>query len=267
MVDIMDDTNGACEGRGEQLVAHIYGEDDPGERAELERHLARCSRCRQAMSSLTAVRGVLAEWTPPVPTGVGLADRVAPAPGSRSWRTLWDVPGWAQAAAAILILGVAAGFANVEVRYGQDGFVVRTGWRQIAEPVTGESAPPAPATVVASVLRDLDAARPWQSDLAQLSEGLRRELAAATVRQASSGDESVLRQVREIVGESEARQRRELALRLAEVIQEGQLQRRVDLQRIDRTLGAIESSSRLHQLRYNEAINNLAVRAGLAGRE
>jgi hypothetical protein len=265
----MDETYGACEGRGEQLVAHMYGEDDPGGRAELELHLARCSRCRAAMSSLVAVRGALAEWALPVPSGAVLADRVTAERSSRSWRTLWDIPGWAQVAAAILVLGVAAGFANVEVRYGQDGFVVRTGWRPSATPAPGQNAPAvSAAALIPSVLSDLEAAKPWQADLTRLGDGLRSELAAASARQSSRADESVLlRQVRDIVGESEARQRRELALRLAEVIQEGQVQRRVDLQRIDRSHGALESSSRLHQLRYNEAINNLAVRAGLAGRE
>src|SRR5262245_25619228 len=61
-------------------------------------------------------------------------------PAKTSW--LPDVPAWAQAAAAILILGVAAGIANLEVRYNQDGLMVRTGWSkaQAATPNAGAAA-------------------------------------------------------------------------------------------------------------------------------
>ena len=266
----MHDIDSPCQGRGEELVAYMYGEDDSGARAELELHLARCSRCRQAMSGLGAVRGVLREWTPPDPRDGALADRVTASPSPRTWRSLSDVPRWAQAVAAILVLGVAAGVANVEVRYGPDGLVVRTGWSAIADPATPPTdAAATAAAIVPVVMSDLEAAKPWQTNLTVLGDGLRQEL-APKVRPAQPVDQAaILDRVRELVEQSEARQRRELALRLAEAVQEGQLQRRVNLQRIDRTLGAIESSSRLHQLRYNEAINslNLAVRAGLTGRE
>jgi hypothetical protein len=264
MVDIMHDTHSACDGRGEQLVAYMYGEDSPGERAEFELHLARCSRCRQAMSGLNAVRGELAEWTPPVPADSFFADRVVAARTSAAWLSFKDVPRWAQAMAALLVIGVAAGIANLEVRYGRDGFVIRTGWSAIdppAKPVTAASLMPA-------VMSDLEAAKPWQADLTGLRDGLRQELEGASGLRSQPADEAaLLRRVREIVEASESRQRRELALRIAEVVQEGQVQRRVDLQRIDRSLGIIESSSRANQIRYTEAINNLAVRVGMSGRE
>ena len=44
------------------------------------------------------------------------------------WAALGDLPLWAQVAAAMLCVGVAAGVANLEVRYEGGRLSVRTGW-------------------------------------------------------------------------------------------------------------------------------------------
>jgi hypothetical protein len=179
-----------------------------------------------------------------------------------------DVPVWAQTAAALLCVGVAAGLANLDVRYGADGLQVRTGWSSAPAPVVtavpvAASAPAAPATT----------ASPWQADLAALEEGLRAELVGnrevapsdpvASPRQA---DGVPLTNVRTLIEESEERQRRELALRLADLLQDVEYRRRDDLEKIDRSLGLIQANLGIMQttgvevMRQRQMINDLAVR-------
>ena len=62
------------------------------------------------------------------PAAAGFHRRTNPAKaGSHAfyWR---EIPAWAQAAAAVLLLGVAAGLANLDIRYDGEGLRVRTGW-------------------------------------------------------------------------------------------------------------------------------------------
>ncbi len=79
-----------------------------------------------------------------------------------------QVPAWAQVAAAMLFVGVAAGVANLHVTYGQDGLTVRTGWYQTA-----------PAVAAAPAVDPANA--PWHNDLAALEQQIRSELDARPV--------------------------------------------------------------------------------------
>ena len=51
-----------------------------------------------------------------------------------------------------------------------------------------------------------------------------------------------MRRVRALVDESEKRQQRELALRVAEVLRDVNAQRQADLVKIDRSLGAVQNN-------------------------
>ena len=129
----------------------------------------------------------------------------------------------------MLFIGVAAGVANLHVTYGQDGLTVRTGWYQSV-----------PAVAAAPV----DAANvPWHDDLAALEQQIRSELDARPVPTAApaAGDETTARRVNAMLQDSERRQQRELALRLAEVMRDVQSQRQADLVKIERSLGVIQS--------------------------
>ena len=52
----------------------------------------------------------------------------------------------------------------------------------------------------------------------------------------------MLRRVRALVDESEQRQQRELALRVAEVLRDVNAQRQADLVKIDRSLGVVQNN-------------------------
>jgi hypothetical protein len=71
---------------------------------------------------------------------------------------------------------------------------------------------------------------------------------------------ALLSQVRSLVDESERRQQRELALRLAQVVQDFDAQRRTDLVRIEQGFGQIESLTGQEAARQRE-ITNYLVRA------
>jgi hypothetical protein len=246
--------------RDEVLVAYLYGDIAEDERVAFARHLNGCPACRSELTALGAVRTELQRWAPP-DTGALVGGRQTPAIGPVNGRSGWrDIPVWAQVAAAMLFMGIAAGVANLDMTYSREGFTVRTGWL----PHAGTS----PAAVPASGVADTSfSPLATQAELAALAQQLRAELgprastaAAAVATLSRPGEEEIVRRVRALIRDSEQRQQRELALRIAEVAQDAQAQRQADLLRIDRTLGALQSTTGTAVRRQEQLLNNLAVR-------
>jgi hypothetical protein len=75
-----------------------------------------------------------------------------------------------------------------------------------------------------------------------------------------ASDKDVMVRMRALVADSERRQQRELALRIAEVFRDVQAQRQSDLVRIDRSLGLMQNSTGIEVARQRELLNSLAVR-------
>jgi hypothetical protein len=236
-----DDRDGA-------IVAFLYDDADgsPGERTRFETHLPTCARCRADVAALRGVRTQLARWSPPEPIDLRSTINNQHA---RWWR---DIPAWAQVAAALLFLGVSAGVANLDVRYDGNGLSIRTGWSTRSG--VAQSASPAN-----------DA--PWRADLAALERQLKTELRAIqassrpapaqTVRAASATDADVTRRVRALVEDSEKRQQRELALRIAGLLRDVNAQRQSDLVKIDRTLGVVQNSVGIEVMKNRQQINQM----------
>ena len=233
----------------DRLIAYLYGEDTPADRAAVEAHLARCAGCAAELAGLRGVRTHLAEWQPPeVDLGFRVVrDAATPAPGRR-W---WGLSAWAQAAAAVLVLSAGAALANLDVHYGADGLRVRTGWHSNDSNDSNNSN---------------------DSNLADLERRLRAEFthAIATAPAARPvtapappppvrevGDDDVLRQVRALIAESERRQQRELALRLTDVVRDVDAQRRADLVRIEQNMGQIEGLTGAEALRQRQLLDYL----------
>jgi anti-sigma factor RsiW len=234
------------------LMAYLYDEITPADREAFDVHLTTCARCRVELNGLGGVRAQLLQWAPPDyrdrpavaseeigrPRGqlatIGesrapIAERRVPSDERRSWR---DIPAWAQAAAAMLILGVSAGAANLNIHYdGQSGLNVRTGWSHPAQPVA--QAPAAPASDTAT-----------RTELAALEQQLRHEIQAASTTapetRAVSASNVDARRVKMLLDESERRHEREMALKIAEVIRDFNAQRQSDLVKIDQNLGLID---------------------------
>ena len=242
------------ESRDELLVSFLYNELAVDERASFGRHLAACLPCRAELEALRDVRMDLRQWSPPVQDFRVPLEPVRPPVRSRFAAFIPDIPTWAQAAAAVLFLGAGAGMANLEITYGKDGLLVQTGWRHQA------AAPAAPGNdALATAPAGGEA---WRSELTALEQRLRSEMA---VRQAaapglSEAEDALIRRVRGLVRDSEQRQQREIALRVAEMARQVEGQRQADLQRIDRNLGLIERSTGLEVMRTQQQFKNLVQR-------
>jgi hypothetical protein len=266
----MTDKSCGYAGRREEiLIGYLYDDLDLGERTKFHAHLTFCARCRDEVTALQGVRTQLARWSPPEPVAVGAspppadsADRGAsPGVPARGWSSLRAIPAWMQVAAAMLFLGVSTGIANLEVRYDPSGVSVRTGWSQTAP--AREAAPVDPA--------------PWRAELVALGQQLRAELHASlpvapvaqqvvaqqaavpqTPRVASAAsDAELVRRVRALIDESEQRQQRELALRVADLMRELDTTRRSDLMKIDRTLGVLQNNTGVEVMKQRELLNYL----------
>jgi hypothetical protein len=272
-----NDTLCTFEGRRDDvLVAYLYDDIDPAERDTFEQHLPGCTHCRTELAALSDVRGGLAAWAAPdVAEGVGgktprsalrLVD--TPPPRSAGWRAIAEAPIWMQAAAAMLVVAASLGLANISLTYNRDGLSVSTGWMRPA-PVsnaasTAATAAPAQTAAAADAASASPAGSPWRADLVALEQQLRQELAtpahAATATPLSSDDEALLKRVRALIQDSERRQQRELALRVAEVARDAQVQRQADLMKIDRSLGLIQSRTGVEVMRTQQQLNSLAQR-------
>jgi hypothetical protein len=162
----------------------------------------------------------------------------------------------------MVCLGVGLGAANLRITYGAQGLSLQTGWLQ-------QTAPAAASTPA-------DAA-PWRAELTALQERLRSEMAQARSMPAAATNEmsgpsagvapaadpdrdALVRQVRALIGQSEQRQQRELALRIGDLSNDVQAQRRADLSRIERSIGLVQNSTGMEVLRQREMLNSLAVR-------
>ena len=63
--------------------------------------------------------------------------------------------------------------------------------------------------------------------------------------------------MRALIDESERRQQRELALRVAEVMRDLDTQRRADLVKIDRSLGVVQNNTGVEVMKQRELLNYL----------
>lgn len=237
----------------ELLVGFLYDELEPVERRTFQDHLATCAECRDEVAGLRSTRAHIASWTPPEPDfGFRIVRGASAPPPAARFRFR---PAVGLAAAAVLVLAAAAAIAHVEVRYGADGVVVRTGWSRGADAPAAVAQPTQGATLV-----------DWKAQADVLDRRLRElERAAAraespAVRTAAGGDipdSEVLRRVREMLGQSETRQQRAFALRLAELTRDIDAQRKLDLAAIDQGMTRLQSTSGAEVKQYRDAIQRL----------
>jgi hypothetical protein len=199
---------------------------------------------------MSEVRTQLASWRMPA---AELGFRIT---RDRVDRTRWwRVPAWAQAAAAVLVLSAGAALANLDIRYEPGGgLTLRTGWSR---------QPPPPAAAAPAVsARTAPADAEWRAALASLERRLRTELAPRAQTEAPAAAHvgstaDLMRQVKALVQASEERQQRELALRLTQVVQDVEAQRRNDLVRIEQNMGQIEGVTGAEAARQRELLNYL----------
>jgi anti-sigma factor RsiW len=243
------------------LVAFLYDECEPGERAAIDAHITLCAACAAEVAALQSARLQLASWTPPeADLGFAIVRPQAPvvraqgwssteasaSPGPRALRPgAWfrqPMPAWAQATAACLIFG--AGLSLGVLR----GTSLNTS-SSAPRAATGNVVSPAAVTA---------------TDLTALEQRLRAEMAelralpaSTTAAAPQANNAQILAQVRALIDESEQRQQRELALRTAQVFRDFDSQRKVDLAQIQNKVGQIEGLAGAEVREQREMINYL----------
>ena len=244
-----------CENK-DLLVAFLYGEIDPSDRRTFERHLASCAECRDELAELGDTRAQIASWTPPdADLGFQIIRKSEPRP---RWRVTFS-PAWGLAAAAVVLLALGAAIANLDIRYGNGGLIVRTGWNHATDVAAATNVTPVD----------------WKTQADQLDQrlrGLERAMAAhpqsSPIQNASASDMSdaeLLQRVRDIVGQSETRHQREVSTRLGELMREVDAQRRLDLASIDQRVTRLQNSSGLTN-NLVQRLSNQLVRTAYEGK-
>jgi hypothetical protein len=242
----------------EMLVAYLYGEIDTAGRREVERHLRTCPACARETEGLQGMRHDLASWVPPEPDlGFVIMQKPAAVLRPNRWGRLSSMPAWAQAAAAVLVLGVGASIANLQIRYGSDGLTVQTGWMAPAVATTS------PATAGGGRVTTDES---WRPALAALEERLRRDLVPSRASQAdalaarasdATDAAALMRRVEALVYASEQRQRDEMGLRLTQVQRDWAIQRRGDMERVEQRLGSLQGRTIMNAAGQQEMMNLL----------
>ena len=243
-------------GNPDVLMSYLYEEDPVEDRRAFEAHLRQCGHCAAEVASLRAVREDMAAFAPPETV---LDFRIVrdPAPVKHRWGWMSTMPAWAQLAAASLVIGVAVGLSGLEVQYGRDGLVVRTGWSRPAGTRPADAASLSPAG---------GAEAPWRAELAALQEQMRSEIRQAAPVPASApaarggrtlSDEEWMARVKQLIEASETRTQREMALRLTEVVRDMDTQRRADMRRVADGLGVLEGRTGAAVAQQREMMNYL----------
>lgn len=227
--------------RDEQIVDYLYGELDAASREAFEAHLRACAVCRAEISGLESTRERIAAWAPPEPAEAGLGLRVvreSAAPVAPPVPSRWSLPRWGLAAAAALVLAASAAVANLEIRVGSDGLVVRTGWAQAVTPQAPDTSSPltnarASDALQAELTRVLARLDELEADLAA------RPADAEPVNATRLSDEQVLRRVRDMIAESQG----ETLRRVSDVFIEFDRQRRTDLALLQQGFGQYQGAT------------------------
>jgi hypothetical protein len=230
------------------LLDYLYEEGDPSERLRIARHLQECAPCSVAVLELQSVRGMLADWTPPpVKLGFRIVQDNAP-----WWKPAGRFPVWAQAAAAVFLFAAGMAVSQLDVRYGDGSLTLRS--RSSAGPVSSASVM-APMVPVTARQNNIALAPDASSnpDFAVLEQQLRNDL------NGRSDANDILRRVRSMIDQSEAKQQRQLAMRLADVVRDFDTQRRADLMQVQQNFGQLEGQTG-QELAHNRELFNYLVR-------
>ncbi len=248
-------------GDADALVSYLYDDLSPADRRAMDAHLASCAACAGEVEGLYATRGVLAAWAPPdAELGFRIVQdppaKVVSIAASRRWA--WTAaPGWLPAAAAVLMVASAAAIAHVQVRYDDRGLTVSTGWGQ---PAPMPAAAPTPAVNAVNATATTFDQAPWRRDLEALEAQIHREIVArpaVTAGASTVAQADLLERVRALLEQSEQRQQRELALRLAQVVRDVDSQRRADLVRIERSMVQTQGMAGVEVAQQRQLLNYL----------
>ena len=245
------------------LVSYLYDDVTADERRTFEAHMQRCAECREELASMGMTRAHLATWAPPERAlGFRMISDAPPQAAAKvmPFRSRWT-PAFGRAAAAVLVLAAATAIANLEIRYDDNGLVVRTGWARSVDVASIEPAAP-PAGDANGI-----AQASWRADFDALEARLQQMERVVTTRPAAGAlavnagqrmsDAEMLRQVRAIVKDAESRQQVAVAQRLLQVIGDLDRRHRADIATLQQGLGQYQGLTDMQILNTREQINEL----------
>jgi len=242
------------------LLNYLYEEGDAAERLKVARHLQNCAACSVAVLELQSVRGMLADWAPP-PVKLGFRivseDSERAARKQQWWQPSGRMPAWAQAAAAVLVFAAGMAVSQLDVQYGNGALTLRSRGTAPAA-LNEESAGTVVPVGFATRRNDIPLApeAPTNASFAALEQQLRNDL------NGRADADDILRRVRAMIDQSEARQQRELALRLADVVRDFDAQRRADLLQVQQNFGQLEGQTGQEVAHQRELLNYLVRTSG-----
>jgi hypothetical protein len=226
-------------GDAQALVAYLYDECDAGERVRMERHLESCHACATELAELGGARRHLTAWSPPeAALGFRIATErpAAVAPLRVAW---WrqPLPAWGQAVAAVALFGLGLAAGSRPMGVGGPA-----------------SAPDSARNSVSA-----DALAQLEARMKQEIAALRATPAAPVAARATSGssDEALLRQVRQLIRESEGRQQEAFTVRSAQLARDAEIQRRVDQAQMQQALTQMQGTTGEEVRRQREMLNYL----------
>jgi hypothetical protein len=242
------------------LLNYLYEEGDPAERLRIAHHLQACAACSVAVLELQSVRGMLADWTPP-PVKLGFRIVQDPKDGStdaRWWKPAGRFPLWARAAAAMSLFAAGMAVSQLDVRYGDGALTV--GSR--SAPPTADEATMMPQSNVVRVRQNDITLPPAQDNIAVNTDFRALEQQLRSDLKGRADGDVIIRRVRAMIDQSEARQQRELALRLSDVVRDFDTQRRADLLQVQQNFGQLEGQTGQEVAHQRELLNYLVRTSG-----
>ena len=242
----------------ELLVGYLYDELDPATRRTFETHAAGCAECRHELAELRATRGRIAMWTPPEPD---LGFRVIRSPSAPPPVRFRIAPAWGLAAAALLVMALGAAIANLEIRVDATGLSVRTGWQRGGDAAVAVERTTGAGGVTTTV--DWKAqAEALDRRLRDLEQSMASRPAPAQAAAVDASDSELIQRVHDLVSQSETRQQRVVAARLAELARNFDAQRKLDLAAIDQGMTRLQSTSGAEVKQYRD-LTQRVIRAAL----
>lgn len=231
----------SCDALRDDLIALLYDDGDPADKARARDHLALCLPCRAEYSELKGVRKALGGWDLPLPT---------PLPQSRATRR-WLAPGLAAAAGLILGIGVALA--------GRSAFAPASATNALA-PVGNETAQYVSYDQLQDALKNQEGRH--QAEIADLRRSLTlvsepSESPASSSAQLRNASNLSPATIEQLLKASEARQARMFEARLAGLRTETDLQRQYDMAQIAAGLAYIDSRTGADAARTSELMKNL----------
>jgi hypothetical protein len=235
------------------IVAYLYDDIDAVHRVAFETHVTTCEPCRTELADLRGVRSTLAQWAAPE---ARQSHRQSPVVSHQpGW---WHaVPVWAQLAAAMLVLGVSASIANLDVRYDRaKGLSVTTGWSKASSAQPPAVAPQTQASVA-----------PWRADLAAMQKQIHEEMRAQSATLAATStpppapamsDADFSRRVRLLLDASDEAQRQDFASKLVQLQKDVYAQQQADLAKLYKAMGVFQTTTR-GELASQRQVLSLAV--------